>query len=230
MNERSAHNLELVGGHLCLDLANTVSSRADGPGRDYVRSYDDLVDWSEHAGLLRAEEADHLRAAATAEPGEATAVLRRAIALREAVYRAFAGLVAGHQPSDADLETSNAELAAALAHLRLGRGNTGFAWVWQADGDALARMLWPIARSAAELLTSDDLPRLRVCAGEGCDWLFVDLSKNGSRRWCTMAACGSRSKARRYYWRQQGETKASGGPQVGPEGPRSLVQPTCPES
>jgi predicted RNA-binding Zn ribbon-like protein len=69
------------------------------------------------------------------------------------------------------------------------------------DEDELDRMLWPVARSAADTLTSGDLKRVRRCARQGCDWLFVDTSKNRSRRWCSMSMCGSRVKAGRYYRR-----------------------------
>ncbi len=83
----------------------------------------------------------------------------------------------------------------------------GFAWEWDAGGDVLARPLWALARSAADLLTSPRLSRVRECPGEdGCGWLFLDTSKNGSRRWCSMQGCGSRAKARRYAGRRRGRS------------------------
>ncbi len=90
----------------------------------------------------------------------------------------------------------------ALSRLEIRPSADRFEWAWALDANDLDRMLWPIVRSAAEMLTSGDLGRVRQCAREGCDWLFVDASKNHSRRWCSMNMCGSRVKARRYYQRK----------------------------
>ena len=94
-------------------------------------------------------------------------------------------------------------LAEALPHRRLVTTAEGFGWQWGEDPVALAQMLWPIARSAADLLTSPDLGRVRECARAACEWLFVDHSKNRSRRWCDMQECGNVEKVRRYRRRQQ---------------------------
>lgn len=92
-------------------------------------------------------------------------------------------------------------LPAALGRLRLVPGRKRFTWDWAGDVEALDRVLWPVVRSAAELLTSGDLDRVRRCAGDDCAWLFLDRSRNGSRRWCDMTVCGNRSKVRRFYRR-----------------------------
>jgi predicted RNA-binding Zn ribbon-like protein len=104
-------------------------------------------------------------------------------------------------PAAADLARLNAALAAALPHLRLAPRAGGYDWVWDGRGDDLASPLWPILRSAADLLASPDLARVRECDGEDCTWLFLDYSRNRSRRWCSMASCGNRAKARRHYQR-----------------------------
>ncbi len=80
--------------------------------------------------------------------------------------------------------------------------SAGYAWTWADDPNALDRMLWPLVRSAAELLVTGDLSRVRVCGGERCGWLFVDTSKNRSRRWCDMQDCGNVAKVRRFRTRQ----------------------------
>jgi predicted RNA-binding Zn ribbon-like protein len=85
-----------------------------------------------------------------------------------------------------------------------------FGWVWVGIEDDLTGFLWPVARAAAELLTSGQVVRLRECAGDPCGWLFLDLSKNGSRRWCDMADCGNRAKARRYRERKKKSASAAG--------------------
>ena len=76
------------------------------------------------------------------------------------------------------------------------------------DEGALDRPLWPVLRSAAALLTSDDIARIRECAAERCAWLFIDHSRNRSRRWCDMRDCGNRAKARRHYARAKARALA----------------------
>jgi predicted RNA-binding Zn ribbon-like protein len=206
--ERRASNLELVGGRLCLDFANTVSSRTEVVRREYLTTYGELVAWSRHAGFLTDGEAEALLRNATRRPDEAAAVLDRAIVLREAIYRIFSA-IAGHQePEDADLDALNGVLHEALARLEVRPSADVFEWAWVLDEDGLDQMLWPAVRSAADLLTSEDLTRVRQCAREGCDWLFVDSSKNHSRRWCSMDMCGSRVKSRRYYQRKKEREEA----------------------
>ncbi len=202
MDGRTADNLELVGGHLCLDFANTVSTRAGGLGQEYLRTYGDLVAWSRHSQAVSEDEASALSEQAAGQPEGAAAALERAIALREALYRTVLAAVQGRTPDPADLSLVNTAVHQAHGHLALVPSADGFEWTWVLDEGDLGRMLWPIARSAAELLTSEALGRVRQCARPSCDWLFVDMSKNHSRRWCSMAMCGSRIKSRRYYRRR----------------------------
>ena len=201
--ERAADNLELVGGRLCLDFANTLSTRSHSPRRDYLASYADLVAWSLHAGILQPTEAGWLLDHAGRRPESAGAALEQAIALRETLYRIFAALAAGQEPQAADLAALNRALHHALSHLQVLSSPYGFAWGWTVSADDLERMVWPIARSAADLLTSAERSQVRRCARPGCDWLFVDSSKNHSRRWCSMTMCGSRAKMQRYYRRRK---------------------------
>ena len=91
----------------------------------------------------------------------------------------------------------------AMGHLRVGWEEGLFRWSW-AEEEALDCMLWPVVRSAAELLNSDLLSRVRVCPADDCAWLFLDQSRNRSRRWCDMSTCGNRSKARRFREAQRG--------------------------
>lgn len=197
--------LRLLGERLCLDFANTVDVRRSDHPREFLTDYGDLVEWSHHAGTLSEAERDRLLAVATAYP---TAEVRRAFAaalsLRDAVYRTFASIAAGGIPEEVDLAAIGEARARAAAHQRLApAGPTAFGWVWDDDLDALERPLWPIAASAAELLTEGRLDRVRECPGsDGCGWLFLDTSKNGSRRWCSMEGCGNRAKARRFLARQ----------------------------
>jgi len=203
--ERSAGNLELIGGSLCLDFVNTVSARSGKEQREYLTAYREWVAWSQHAGLLTADQAQRLLHSAARCPDRAAATLERAIAVRETLYRALAAVANDREPEGGDLAALNQVLHEALSRREIGRSAGGFVWHWVVEPDELERVLWPVIYSAGELLTSADLGRVQQCARDGCDWLFVDTSKNRSRRWCSMDACGSRVKARRYYRRKKGK-------------------------
>lgn len=205
----------LVGGALCLDFTNTVGGRAGDPGKDEpsvardsalrekLGSYHELLRWSEQAGALNRDDARRLEREAERNPAEAAAVLARAITLREALYALFSKRASGSTGGAEDLEELNVALGDALAHRRLARQEGRFAWQWIGGEQDLGRMLWPVALSAAELLLSGELDVVRECASDSCSWLFVDTSKNHSRRWCSMQDCGNRAKARRHYRRKR---------------------------
>jgi predicted RNA-binding Zn ribbon-like protein len=205
MVEASTHagNLDLVGGRVCLDLVNTLDGRRNDHPHDYLNGYTALVSWGLHVGLVTEGEARQLLDRAGRQPAEASRVFERAIALRETIYRIFSTVAGGESPAAADLAGLNEELAEALAQLQLVPAPDGFAWDWRGDRQVLAWLLWPLARSAAELLTSVELKRVRECEGNNCGWLFLDTSRNRSRRWCDMKSCGNRAKARRHYNRKR---------------------------
>jgi predicted RNA-binding Zn ribbon-like protein len=153
--------------------------------------------------VLSAGEAERLLHEAERRPREAEETLSQARALREAIYDIFSAEAAGARPHDNDLAALNTALVGALAHARLVSTEHGIEWGWEPLPDALDRMLWPVARSAADLLTSDDLERVTECASDSCGWLFMDMSRNHSRRWCDMSDCGNRAKAKRHYERKR---------------------------
>ncbi|HKV46396.1 MAG TPA: ABATE domain-containing protein [bacterium] len=192
---------EFVGGRLCLDFVNTLNGSRARPD-ERLLSYRDLVAWGRQAGVLTDPEARRLAQAGLRRPEEAAKALADAVALRETIYRIFAAGCEGRAPDRADLAVLNAALPRAFAHLRVSPQGEDYAWEWAVD-DALDRMVWPVARSAAELLVSDEASRVGRCGQENCDWLFFDTSRNHSRRWCTMRGCGNRAKARRYYARKK---------------------------
>jgi predicted RNA-binding Zn ribbon-like protein len=198
--------LPLIGGRLCLDFVNTLDWRASAQAIEFFHTYADLLAWGQYAGALSLEEMQRLHAHASERPDDAAATLSRAVQFREATFRLLAASVDDAPVSAADLALVNAEIATALAQLRLNPHSSGFAWTWR-EGDALDRVLWPVARSLSELLTAPELARIRICDGEGCGWLFLDTSRNRSRRWCRMQGCGNRAKARRYYARRGGSAQ-----------------------
>ena len=196
-----AENLALLGGELCLDFVNTVEYRGSDRVHEFLESYSDLVLWSQHADSLTDEQAKRLLREVQQRQEEVDGVFRQAIALRETIYNIFTSVTGGCLPDSASLETLNVFLVEALSQLRVVYTGKGFIWNWAGNDKTLDRVLWPIVQSAAELLTSDESSRVKQCAG--CGWLFVDRSRNHSRRWCDMRVCGNRAKARRHYQRSR---------------------------
>lgn len=164
----------LSGGHLCMDFANTVSWRSSRH-IERLRAYGDLVAWSRQAGVLTSDEARDLTRKASRQPAKSAKVLHEAVALREAIYRIFSAIATGRPPLTADLLILNRALERALVRRRVLPVIRGFAWNWM-HGGAMNCMLWPIAQSAADLLTSDELRDVHLCAADNCGWIFVDTT------------------------------------------------------
>ncbi len=194
-----AETLHLIGGALCLDFVNTVEDDRSGHPQEHLSNYTELVAWSRHAAILTPRLAQQLTLAAARRPEETVHAYRRALALRATLHRLFTARLVHHNPQADDLAALNQILPEALSQGWLRSTENGYAWDWTAREDDPAQMLYPIARSAADLLTSDNLARVRKCEGDPCGWLFVDTSRNHSRRWCSMEDCGNRAKARRHY-------------------------------
>lgn len=203
--------LELLGGRVCLDFVNSVDPRVGDQPHDYLATYADLVQWSGHARVLSEGRIAELLRAAALHPGEAAAVFARAIALRETLYRVFTAVATRLAPDLADLDAVHTAYVETMAQARLVPIGEGYSWCWPEQTQALDQMLWPIICSAVELLTSPEARRVKVCPGLGdCGWLFLDTSKSGRRRWCSMDSCGSRSKMRRYYARTRTRSRPEG--------------------
>jgi len=216
----SAAEMRLIGGRLCLDFVNTVDGRKDDSSQrksqsldsvvlgDKLKDYSDLVGWGRHSGIITAAEAGRLIKEGKEKPAAANSVLHRAIALREALHRILKATVIESAPRSVDLEILNDELVKARKNERLINTDKGFTWEWIGE-TALDRMLWPVAQSAAEFLSTGDLSRLRECGGEECGWLFEDTSRNRSRQWCHMQDCGNLAKVRRFRSRLRGSSKTN---------------------
>lgn len=199
MSEPDPRSLNLIGGRLCLDFINTVDCRNSDHSREYLSTYPNLISWSQHANILTENEARDLLQEAALHPADARIVLERAITTREALHRIFCAIANHRLPAATDIGVLNAEMSITMAQMRLKPANAPNPWTYTFEEKKLDQMLWPIIHSAAELLTSDKLDRICECQGENCGWLFIDMSRNRSRRWCDMKDCGNRAKARRHY-------------------------------
>ncbi len=200
---RTLETLELAGGAPCLDFVNTINSRLD-PEHDYLIQYSDLAGWASKVGLISPTQVSHLQKRAKENSAEAQGALETTRTLRELLYRIFSNAVKGSEPNKKDLETFIASYGEAISHGRLVKEADHFATAWKLD-ETLEAVLWPIVHSAGRLLLSEELGQVKECPG--CGWLFLDTSKNQTRRWCSMDTCGSRDKMRRYIKRKQGKKK-----------------------
>jgi predicted RNA-binding Zn ribbon-like protein len=199
----------LLGERLCLDFANTIEGPHSAKPEDFLRDYTDLARWGHHTGQLSASATAQLLQLADASPKAARTAFARGLALRSAITQVFHVIATGGSPRPSDLSLLQSEYRGAMRHGQLIQRDGQYTWDWPDEGMALDQPLWPIARSAIEVLTQDDPARVKECPGaDDCGWLFYDTSKNGSRRWCSMEGCGSRLKMRRQYARKKGSTEA----------------------
>ena len=196
----NALDFDFDAGELCLDYANTAEMHASQKPDESLHDFEDLVTWGQAAGLVAPGRAKDLRRIAREHVDEVYAFYGRAIGLREAIYGIFAQTAGEQMVNPEDLALLNQTLRQALPHLQVISSSMGFNWGWEDDPQALDQIIWPVARSAADLLTSNNLTRVRQCADDrGCGYLFMDTSRNRSRRWCSMESCGNRAKATRHY-------------------------------
>jgi predicted RNA-binding Zn ribbon-like protein len=183
----------------CLDYANTRLWRGSAAPVEQLGVLSDVLDWIAGIAGLSADTSAALLAWSAANPGDAASLFAAAIALRELVYRVFSAVASGAPVPEADLVALNAALAEAPP--RAGLARLAGAYAWRIDHVSLSApaLLAPILWSAADLLVQAPHRRIHQCANPQCLWLFIDASKNGTRRWCDMTACGNRAKARRHY-------------------------------
>jgi len=207
----SLKRFAFLGGDPSVDFVNTVEEWLSENPADKLKSYGDLLDWSQQAGIVGSELISPLRKAASECEQDSERVLQKARLFRGRMYRILAAAAVGDPPDSKDLDAITVLARKAAAHSRLERSDGGFAWVLdEAKGCELDWPLWELARSAVALLTSKSLEHVRQCADDTCGWLFIDRSRNHSRRWCDMSSCGNRAKARRNYARQKARRLAAG--------------------
>jgi predicted RNA-binding Zn ribbon-like protein len=202
---------ELCGGHPALDFVNSLDNRFrdDGP-IELLADYADLLRFAEQTRLLDAPRARLL--ASAVNPGAAARALRSARGLRESLATALYGSVDNHPPPPADIRTLERYFQRASAHRELrwqqprehSHGRSGPAWDWGRFETNAELPVWLLSRAASELMMSEALGQIRACGAETCRWLFLDTSKNHTRRWCNMKVCGNRMKARRFQARRAG--------------------------
>lgn len=193
------------GGHAALDFVNSLDNRFGGKSRvEGLATYGDLLRFARETGLLDSEPAARIARTVTAEA--AARALRAGRALREAMAEALYAVVDERPPPAASLEMLERYLHVADRHRELRwqpdrAGHAALSWSWRLDEPKAELPVWAIAHAVRELMLSADMKRLRACEVDTCRWLFLDTSRNHTRRWCKMKVCGNRMKARRYQIR-----------------------------
>lgn len=203
-----------VAGNLCLDFVNTTNRRVPvpqnplltRPDEECLLDYGRLLDWARAAGCLEPQAVKHLTQTALRDRALAQRVWRRAMVLREALYEIAVSVVERTLADERALSVLNREVGIARDHLVIAARKGELVESFQGQPWELSRPLWPIALSAAQFFVRGVTRRLKRCPGSGCDWLFIDVTKNGSRTWCSMADCGNRSKVTRYRMRRRKAT------------------------
>jgi len=196
-------NLNLKSGHPSLEFTNTVNNHASEQPGETLFKYEDVLAWAGRVGLFREDQVGRLTRQAARQPDEAARVFVAVLALREAMYRIVIAQTKGKSAPKQDLAILNSVLSQLTGGAQVVYQTDRFEWQWNFDENALEAPLWLLALSAVDLMTSEYYERVGQCADEdGCGWLFVDTSKNHSRRWCDINDCGNRAKQRRYQKRK----------------------------
>jgi predicted RNA-binding Zn ribbon-like protein len=197
---------DLSGGHPALDLVNSLDNRfrADGPNENLVH-YNDLLRFLGETGLLDSEQIRRLNNAAS-EKHRADQVLGAVKELREASAAVFYAAIEERTPAPEDVQTLERHFHEAARHRELHwNAPANMVWRWNRHAETDPNLpLWLLAQSVSDMLLSPDAAKVRTCAVDTCRWLFLDTSKNHTRRWCNMKVCGNRMKARRFQARRDG--------------------------
>ncbi len=194
----------MLGGDPAVDLVNTVSDWETDPA-DRLGGPEAFADWAEAAGLADAGDAARMKREIRREPEAAAKIYRNASELRSAAWTIFSAIARGRAPARAQIAIVDRLSRRATEHSELVPGKGGFRREATSETSGLERVVLKLAQVAENLLVNGPLDRLHFCGGPGCGWMFVDRSKNGMRRWCSMAACGNAAKVNKFRKRMKEE-------------------------
>jgi predicted RNA-binding Zn ribbon-like protein len=193
---------------LCIDFANTRYWRGSEP-IETVHDFSEMVRWCETNAMLGREAAERALQCTEKHGRDAAVIFDDAIALRETIYRICFAIADDKTAEARDVAAVNAALDGAPERRVLAHRERAFGWRIDRDALSAAGLLAPVLWSAGDLIVSPEVERLRHCLNDQCGWLFMDDSKNGSRRWCSMRSCGNRAKAQRHYLRRKSQVGAA---------------------
>jgi len=189
---------------LCLNYANTLSWRGSDRPVEKLHDLADILRWTERSGVVRPAATQQLRRWSRHHQAGAAGLFAQAIAIRETMFRIFSAIAVGASVPTKDFVVLSAALANAPGRHQLARAGERCGWRVEVGEPSVASVLAPVLWSAGDLLLNAGARPIRRCANQECLWLFIDQSKNSTRRWCDMNSCGNRAKARRHYAKIRG--------------------------
>lgn len=190
---------KFVGGNPCLDFVNTVGNHLSSQQSEYLKSYEDLIAWGVASRVINKREGKKLLETFNNNSAKSSKALRKAIELREILFRILVATALKRDYSPSLIADFNVYLSETLKYIQIEKTGDKFSWEYDKSKNNLEQIIWAITWSAANLLVNENLKFLKVCADNLCGWLFLDTSKNKKRCWCDMKDCGNRNKFRRYY-------------------------------
>lgn len=200
-------SFEWIGGHLALDFTNTVTYRQSRLERERLGSYDNVLSWSGQAATLSASSLVALRKEARTRSDAAAGAYREVMRTRAELHSLFVAQATGQPAPGHVIKSLERRIRRSMTHIALRSLGRQIAVGWEPTIQ-FDRPLWPVLKATLDLLASSDLGYLRLCANPECGWMFLDRSRKGNRRWCSMRECGSRAKARAYYHRRRSDNTA----------------------
>jgi predicted RNA-binding Zn ribbon-like protein len=200
IQQHSFRPADLVGGHVVLDLLNTVTAR-DGDPIDWLDSYQRVLEWAALTAHFEPSVLKQLEQLSAAHEDAGTRALHRIHELREAVHDMLAATLRHERSTESTLARVDASWKDAVRHARIAVSGRHTLLKLDVESSRLDYLHHELALRAFELLQVFPPDRTRICAGTNCGWVFIDRSRGGRRRWCDMATCGNVAKSRRHYQR-----------------------------
>ena len=204
-------NWKFIGGRLCLDFVNSVGGREELEEKPYpeniivkdkLENFNDFITWGKDIGIITEAERKYLLNLNSSEKKETEITFKRAIELRESLFKIIYDVINNKEPDEKMIQILNREYSIANENRKLVYMNNKIEWQFSRDPFKPDYLIWVIAESVVKLLSSEVISRVKICAGDDCGWLFLDTSKNKSRQWCDMKDCGNVAKVRRFRKKQ----------------------------
>jgi predicted RNA-binding Zn ribbon-like protein len=198
---------DLVGGHVALDLVNTVTGRESRP-TDWIDTYERLLEWASLTGAFDQRSLRTLRRLSVGDEHGSVVALDGVRTLRESVYGVVVAIIRGTRAPGQALATLERCWKDAAAAARLVVSGERAQLEVTVDGSGLHYLAHALALAAFDLLQALPRDRTRMCADPRCTWIFIDTSRGSQRKWCDMASCGNAAKSRRHYERTRAQGRS----------------------
>nr|WP_240953471.1 CGNR zinc finger domain-containing protein [Sneathiella chinensis] len=191
-----------VGGRTAIDFAN--SSRRFGKDGEGLERLEELLTFLKSMGHLHEEEASTYHMYQFQNPDRCAAVMADLRSIRSRFIAVLGQMSSGWPMDPTFVGELNEKLEGFRTYLSLTPAEGGMELSTRLADDGPEQLMYPIIKDIAEFLASEDGSRVRQCASDHCELFFINNSRNGRRRWCSMSTCGNRAKVNAYLKRQEG--------------------------